>query len=179
VSYYYFALYQHVTGTLTTGDTTRRVSGIVWLEHQWGNFWFGKFNAPARYIWMALKFDAGGGLTFRQWYRPDLTPALEINRWLFFREDGTAEYGFGPGMTYLPGWPWISPTTQVPYYTSGRLVTPRGSYFLTPIVANQETLIPPPRYGLWEGTVWVRQAAEDGPVVGRGYLECPDSFAPF
>jgi hypothetical protein len=73
--------------------------------------------------------------------------------WVFFSEDGTADYGFGPGMTYLPGRPWISPTTRVPYYTRGRLVTPRANYFLTPIVENQETLIPWPRYGLWEGTV--------------------------
>ncbi len=38
LSYYYLAPNMRITGDFTLGNRTRRIDGVAWFEHQWGNY---------------------------------------------------------------------------------------------------------------------------------------------
>jgi hypothetical protein len=51
------------------------------------------------------------------------------------------------------------------------LRTPIGIFHVSPIVAEQEIVIPGLTAPLWEGALQVRRDSSDGPLVGRMYME--------
>ena len=65
ISYYYGAPKMAVKGTITVGDRVRRITGSMWLEHQWGNFEMQpKHPWASAYIWSAFQFDDGSIFSF-------------------------------------------------------------------------------------------------------------------
>lgn len=171
LSYYYYAPSMALTGTIATGDERRTVRGTAWLEHQWGNFSTADPEAY-RWRWGSLRFTDGGGINWRQWERgPDNEPVYHLNHYARHTPDGKVSYGYGRDLTYEVLNTWVSPRTGRQYGLFAMLRTPWGDFYSSPIVPDQEILIPGLAAPLWEGALEVREGSSDGPLVGRMYME--------
>ncbi|HEU5434550.1 MAG TPA: lipocalin family protein, partial [Thermomicrobiales bacterium] len=171
LSYYYYAPKLTLTGTIAVGNETHRVAGTAWLEHQWGNFSTADPEAY-RWRWGSLRFTDGGGINWRQWERgPDNAPVPSLNHYAIHTPDGAVTYGYGRDLTYDILDVWVSPRTGRRYGIYAVLQTPVGTFYVSPIVADQEIVIPGLTAPLWEGALEVRRGGSDGPVVGRMYME--------
>jgi predicted secreted hydrolase len=171
LSYYYFAPKMTLTGTITAGDETHQVEGTAWLEHQWGNF---STEDPQAYRWRwgSVRFDEGGGINWRQWERgPDNAAVFDLNHYAIYSADGAIRYGYGRDLTYEVINTWVSPQTGRHYGLYGLLRTPVGTFYVSPMVEDQEILIPGMSVPLWEGAMEVRRDSSDGELVGRMYME--------
>jgi len=160
-----------LTGTIGTGDQTHQVEGSAWLEHQWGNF---STEDPEAYRWRwgSIRFDDGSGLNWRQWERgPDNAAVFDLNHYAIYAPDGAIRYGYGRDLTYEVVNTWVSPDTGRHYGLYGLMRTPIGTFYVSPIVEDQEILIPGMAVPLWEGALEVRRESSDGEIVGRMYME--------
>lgn len=171
LSYYYYAPAMTLTGTIAVGDETRRVAGSAWLEHQWGNYSTADPDAY-RWRWGSVRFADGGGINWRQWERgPDNAPVYHLNRFAIYTAEGRVTYGYGRDLTYEVLESWVSPRTGHQYGLYALLRTPLGTFYVSPIVPDQEIVIPGLTVPLWEGALEVRRDGSDGPLVGRMYME--------
>jgi predicted secreted hydrolase len=171
LSHYYYAPSMALTGTITAGEETHQVSGSAWLEHQWGNY---STADPESYRWRwgSVRFDDGGGINWRQWQRgPDNAPVYHLNHFAIHAPEGKVTYGYGRDLTYEVLDSWLSPHTGHQYGLYALLRTPIGIFHVSPIVAEQEIVIPGLTAPLWEGALEVRRDSSDGPLVGRMYME--------
>jgi predicted secreted hydrolase len=171
LSYYYFAPKMALTGTITAGDQTHQVEGTAWLEHQWGNF---STEDPEAYRWRwgSVRFDDGSGINWRQWERgPDDAAVFDLNHYAIYNAGGAVRYGYGRDLTYEVINTWVSPHTGRHYGLFGLLRTPIGTFYVSPMVEDQEILIPGFTVPLWEGAMEVRRDSSDGELVGRMYME--------
>lgn len=171
LSYYYFAPKMTLTGTITAGDQTHQVEGTAWLEHQWGNF---STEDPEAYRWRwgSIRFNDGSGLNWRQWERgPDNAAVFDLNHYAIYTADGAVRYGYGRDLTYEVVNTWVSPATGRHYGLYGLMRTPIGTFYVSPIVEDQEIVIPGMAVPLWEGAMEVRRESSDGELVGRMYME--------
>ena len=85
LSYYYAGPKTSAKGTITVGDRVRRMTGSLWLEHQWGNYSFAQMPWTLAYIWSAFQFDDGSIFSFRQWYDSAANPIYNLGRYFFRR----------------------------------------------------------------------------------------------
>jgi predicted secreted hydrolase len=171
LSYYYFAPKMALTGTITAGDETHQVEGTAWLEHQWGNY---STEDPEAYRWRwgSVRFDDGSGINWRQWERgPDNAAVFDLNHYAIYTAEGAVRYGYGRDLTYEVISTWVSPHTGRHYGLYGLLRTPVGTFYVSPMVEDQEILIPGMTVPLWEGAMEVRRDSSDGELVGRMYME--------
>jgi predicted secreted hydrolase len=171
LSYYYYAPSMALSGTITVGEETHQVTGSAWLEHQWGNY---STADPESYRWRwgSVRFDEGGGINWRQWQRgPDNAPVYHLNHFAIHTPEGHVTYGYGRDLTYEVLDTWVSPHTAHQYGLYALLRTPIGIFHVSPIVAEQEIVIPGLTAPLWEGALEVRRDSSDGPLVGRMYME--------
>jgi predicted secreted hydrolase len=177
-SYYYSRTRLSVSGALRQGDAAAMaVSGVAWMDHQWGNF----------------VVTSGGGW---DWYSLQLDDRTELMLYVLRGPDGqtTGVYGTqvqsdGSLIDLQPGsvnaeatGRWTSPHTGADYPSGWRLRLPDGSQLqLTPQLVDQELYFPvvsgqwsvasgqssggkPMAY--WEGAVTV-----SGDRAGVGYVE--------
>ena len=171
LSYYYYAPAMTLTGTIAAGAETRRVEGSAWLEHQWGNYSTADPEAY-RWRWGSVRFTDGSGINWRQWVRgPDNAPVYHLNHFAIHSADGKVTYGYGRDLTYEVLDTWVSPRTGHQYSLYALLHTPLGTFYISPIVADQEIEIAGLAAPLWEGALEVRQDDSAGPLVGRMYME--------
>ena len=171
LSYYYYAPAMALTGTVTIGEETHRLVGSAWLEHQWGNY---STTDPEAYRWRwgSVRFDDGSGINWRQWVRgPDNAPVYRLNHFAIHTPDGKVSYGYGRDLTYEVLETWISPRTGHQFGLYALLHTPLGTFYVSPIVPDQEIAVPSLTAPLWEGALDVRRDGSDGPLVGRMYME--------
>jgi predicted secreted hydrolase len=171
LSYYYYAPKMTLTGTIVVGDETHRLAGTAWLEHQWGNYSTADPEAY-RWRWGSVRFTDGGSINWRQWVRgPDNAPVPSLNHYAIHTPGGAVTYGYGRDLTYDILDVWVSPRTGNRYGIYALLHTPVGTFYVSPIVADQEIVIPGLTAPLWEGALEVRRDGSDGPLVGRMYME--------
>ena len=174
VSYYYGGPKTDTAGTVTIGNKVHRLKGSLWFEHQWGNFLFSVMPWAGTYIWSALQFDDGSIFTFRQWYDQHDKPLLNLNRYSYSTPDNHTTYGFGEAFEYTPLKTWHSPVTGHNYPNYGRLMTPFGTWYYSPVFQNYE--IPAGASSIWEAPVLVHTGSLTGPVVGKAFLELPGTL---
>jgi predicted secreted hydrolase len=178
-SYYYSRTRLAVSGWLTRpgGSEPVAVSGVAWMDHQWGNF----------------VVASGGGW---DWYSLQLDDRTELMLYVLRGVDGqtTGVYGTqvladGSVADLRPGTvnaeavgPWTSPHTGAVYPSGWRLQLPTGERLsLAPQLVDQELYFPGVRgqgsgvsttpsdaqaMAYWEGAVTV-----SGDRTGVGYVE--------
>jgi predicted secreted hydrolase len=163
-SYYYSRPRLSVSGSIGSGGSVSQVSGIAWMDHQWGNF-----IIPTRggWDWYSLQFDDG----------------TELMLYVLRSETGdtTAVYGssilangevqdLAPGaVTSTATGSWTSPHTGAVYPSGWQLTLPGGSHIeLKPQLQDQELWFPeaPGVLQYWEGAVKI-----SGDRSGEGYVE--------
>ena len=168
-SYYYSRTRMDVTGVVNDHGAQMQVSGLAWMDHQWGNF----------------LTSVGGGW---DWYSLQLADDTEMM--LYFVRDqagkvlatyATHVAADGTETTLAAGdfqsqalGSWTSPVTRVTY-PSGWQVTVHSlqlSLTLTPELLDQE-LVTTSTTGVayWEGAVDLQGQQAGQPIGGEGYVE--------
>lgn len=162
---YYYSLTDVATrGTLRLRGRTYAVTGVSWLDHQWGNWSWSRIRG---WTWMALQlgngvqlsvFDVQGGKRVRM---ASVLPAGNRTRTL--RRITITSLGT-----------WRSPHTGA-RYPSGwtvRIPAARATLRVLPTVRDQELVAPGQARGsYWEGSGRVSGVWHGRPVRGLSYTE--------
>jgi predicted secreted hydrolase len=165
-SYYYSIPRLAVRGQLVRDGRTLSVSGLAWLDREWGS---GSLSASeAGWDWFALQLDDGSALMF----------------YSLRNRDGTREAHSAGTWVDASGSVHALSSADVAISSAGRWASPRGGSYpaswrvrvpqlgldvaVQPVLPDQE-LSTTPRY--WEGAVDVTGTRGAQPVRGRGYVE--------
>jgi predicted secreted hydrolase len=170
-SYYYSYTRMSISGTLVDHQQTLQVTGLAWMDHQWGNF-------------LAL---GGGGW---DWFSMQLNNQSELM--LYFIRDASgqiistdAEYITPDAQTWqIPARNiqtqvlnhWTSPTTGITYPSGWQLTfnDPRlqANLQLQPVLQNQELITTQTTGNIyWEGAVTILGSIGRLAIAGQGYVE--------
>ena len=164
-SYYYSLPHLRVTGRTRIGSTTREVSGIAWLDHEWSSQ---PLDADASgWDWTGLNLDdgsalmvfvmrrKGGGIHWAEAMQRDGSGATRS-----FRVDE---------VRFVPQRLWKSPRTGAAYPVATRVHVGDTAIDLVPLMDDQELDSRISTGAIyWEGAV---TALRNGARIGRGYLE--------
>jgi predicted secreted hydrolase len=172
-SWYYSQTRLAAAGAVVVGGERKEVTGVSWLDHQWGPFFVSGF--ADRWDWFALQFEDGTEYNlfgFRN--AGGQAGARHVNR---SGNDGRGTVGTRFTMERLD-W-WRSPQSGMYYTTDWRIGLPESgeTVEVQALVQDQEVarrkaflLDPLPTY--WEGAMSaVKRTAEGKAVKGVAYCE--------
>ncbi len=162
-----------LTGTVTVAGREYDIEADVWYEHQWGNYRNVLF---ARYFWGYMRLEDGTAFTWRQYYKSAGWKEFDrgMTRFQVTHPDNRVEYAFGPSFVYTPTEFWTSPTSGNRYPWYGTMETPLGIFYFSPAFPEQESESNIPGLSFIEGIGVIRSGSQDGPIVGRGFVEMVD-----
>jgi predicted secreted hydrolase len=172
-TYYYSLTDVTTSGTLVVGGRTYRVSGISWLDHQWGNW---SWQSVRGWTWMALQLRNGVQLSVfdvrgaRNRVR-EASVLLTGGRLLTLPDARVRSLGT-----------WISPHTGGRYPSRWIVTIPalRATLHVQPTVLDQEVSVPNQKAGsYWEGSGRITGVFEGKPITGLSYTELTGYAAGF
>jgi predicted secreted hydrolase len=170
-SYYYSRTHMNVQGTIMDHNQPVQVTGLAWMDHQWGNF---------------LTLGGGGW----DWYSIQLNNDTEMM--LYFIRDASGKIlstyiGYidpsGKDSMIPPTslhssvlGTWTSPTTGITYPSGWQLDVNdpqlHASLTLQPLLKNQELVVTQSTGNVyWEGAVAIQGQSNGQAVTGQGYVE--------
>jgi predicted secreted hydrolase len=167
-SYYYSRTRLAAAGELALdGATPAPVSGLAWMDHQWGNF---IVPSTGGWDWYSLQLDDRTELMLYVLHFPGLSRTVYGS---LVHPDGRVEELSADTVQVQPTGEWTSPHTGALYPSGWRLTLPSDQVLeLEPRLADQELYFPEARDSgtsvpaYWEGAVSVR-----GAKTGQGYVE--------
>ncbi len=168
-TYYYSRTRLDVSGSLTIDGEERTVSGIAWMDHQWGEF----STAPLGWDWLSLQFDDDSELTVSlAWDSSDHSPIINYGtyvppnaEWVHLNQDDISWTSTGS---------WTSPVTGAEYPMGWELkVKPLALEIgLTALQEDSEFMgseFVLPSY--WEGAVTGEGFKDGKPIDAKGFVE--------
>jgi predicted secreted hydrolase len=169
-SYYYSRTHMNIQGTLVDHNLPVQVTGLAWMDHQWGNF---------------LLLGGGGW----DWYSVQLSNDTEI-MWYFMHDasgkiiayvdysDSTGNVSvIAPTLAHSTVLDtWKSQTTGISYAAGWQLDVHdpqlQASLTLKPLLQNQELVVKESTGNIyWEGAVALEGQCNGQSVTGQGYVE--------
>ena len=165
-SYYYSLPRVAVRGQLRRGGEELPVSGLAWVDREWGSGGLGAQQVG--WDWFALQLNDGSALMFYA-LRSASGARDPHSAGTFTDPAGTAQPLPSEGVAIEVTRTWKSPAGVI-YPGAWRLRAPALALDVevTPLLPDQE-LRGPPRY--WEGAVEVRGVRAGAALAGRGYVE--------
>lgn len=166
-SYYYSLPHLRTSGTLTLHGRRVPVSGLSWMDHQWGTW---NWRKQKGWDWMAIQLDNGTSLSLLNFSAGPRTTAKDAT--ISFA-DGTQRFTGHATMAPL-GPTWTSPRSHLTYPLSWHVIVPaiKLDAVVTATVPNQEmvdTLDPYSTY--WEGSGRLSGTLAGKPIHGNTYTE--------
>ena len=169
-SWYYSLTRLAATGTVAVGGETTDVTGLAWMDHQWGNFMVGSTG----WDWFSFQMDDGNDynlFSFRD--ANDRTTRHDVN--ILDPQANRSRTTNEMNIERLT-W-WKSPHTGGNYVTKWRITLPdrQETFVVEATMQDQEMyrrnfIDRAPEY--WEGRMLVTRTDADGTVVkGLGYSE--------
>ena len=168
-SYYYSRTRLATTGTLTIGEEQRQVTGLAWMDHQWGDFSI----APVGWDWMSLQLDDGSDLMISMVW--DSTDHQPINSYgTYVPPNGQPRNISDENISLTATASWTSAVTGTTFPVGWNLEVEslNLSLTLTPALLDSEfqgSKYVPPAY--WEGAVHVNGTQNGQTVTGNGFAE--------
>jgi len=166
-SYYYSLVRMESQGTVTVDGVTTPVSGLSWMDHEFGT---SALSGDALgWDWFAATLDNGAVLMFAQ-----VRSASGQPQDIF---EGTLRYADGRQVAIQPDdftltstGRWTSPTTGIEYPSGWQVNFPAYAIDLTiePLIPDQEMTL---TFTYYEGATTIRGTMEGAAVRGRGYVE--------
>ena len=168
-SYYYSLTRNAATGTITLNGEKHQVSGMGWMDHQWGNFFM---SCIWGWDWFSLQLDNNMELNifcFKDSQGMQTNPFVEI-----LNPDNSNELLREVELTPL-SW-WRSPTTHIKYPSGFHIFLPEKNYHFDIIPKLKSQEIPANRFSpdfidYWEGACSVSGNLDGVSVVGKAYNE--------
>jgi predicted secreted hydrolase len=185
-SYYYSLPQLAVSGEVTVGGVTRKVSGQAWFDHEWSSDYVDE--GALGWDWLGVNMIDGGVLmAFRmrdqqggeRWASATMrspTSTLRATSPVATGESkimaaGEATIFASEAVSWTPLKTWRSPRTGVTYPVQWRVQVGDRRYRVEPLLLDAE-LDSRPTTGIlyWEGPIRLIDEAT-GKEAGRGYLE--------
>jgi predicted secreted hydrolase len=166
-SYYYSLVQIETTGTVTSQGETVEVTGLSWMDHEFGT---SALSANAvGWDWFSMQLDNGAVLMLAQVRTADggVMPQFEGT---YVAADGKPETITAADLTLTASAQWTSPRTQITYPSGWQMAIARLNIALTvePLIGDQEMEV---SFVYWEGAVTIEGTIADQPVQGVGYVE--------
>jgi predicted secreted hydrolase len=168
-SAYYSRTRLAVVGTLTVDGVATRVTGLAWMDHQWGEFT--QFSEGG-WDWFALQLDDDRELMIYLLRDLHDVPSLLVAS--LVQPDGTVADLTEADVRVDATATWRSPASGATYPSAWTIELPSDSLVLhlVPVLANQELdTRATTQVTYWEGEVIVDGMREREPISGRGYVE--------
>jgi predicted secreted hydrolase len=164
-TYYYSLTDLATTGTLTLHGAAYTVTGISWLDHQWGNW---SWSAIQGWTWMALQLGNGVQLSVYDFH--SASGRLKAASVLLSNGKQRTSYD----ATIKSTGTWLSPHTKG-VYPSGwivRIPSLHAVLHVRPTVLDQELIfLQDPAGSYWEGSGHVNGTWKGSAVTGDSYTE--------
>lgn len=170
-SHYYSLTRLDTEGRLTLGEASHQVTGLSWMDHEFGSG------------------ELGAGLVGWDWFSLQLKNRTDVMVYRLRREDGhpdaassgTLIFEHGPGVPLAAGDVqisvidyWESPSSHARYPSGWEMTIPSAELVLTlrPLIREQELITSrSTQVTYWEGAVAVTGRMHGHPVEGQGYVE--------
>jgi len=171
-SYYYSLTRMPTTGAVHIGGTRIPVTGLGWMDHEFGTNFLEKDQAG--WDWLSIQLEDGGDVMVFQLRRKDGSIDPHSSGTVVEPGGLTRAIANPSAFSMTPGRRWKSPASGASYPVTWTVRVP-GSELdltLTAVLDNQE-LRTAASTGVtyWEGAIDVAGTRAGKPVKGRGYLE--------
>ena len=167
-SYYYSLVGLKTSGEITVNGETVTVSGISWMDHEFGTSFLGE--GFVGWDWFSLQLENGTVLMLYCLRRSDQSCDPQTF-------EGTLIYPHGQQLrvrktdfTLTPTRQWTSPESGATYPSGWQITFPELNISLQvePLIPNQEFRA---SFIYWEGAVHVSGQIDGAAVGGQGYVE--------
>ncbi len=175
-TYYYSRTRLETSGTVTADGVTHAVTGVTWMDHQWGEF----TTMGIGWDWLSLNLDDGSDLTVSVvWEQDGLKPIDSYGTYV--PPDSAPMHLPGSDIALEPTGSWTSSESGAVYPMNWNLRVDSLELDLTlaPSIEEAEftlTGFVPVIY--WEGSVKAVGVRNGAPVAGAGFVELV-GYAPF
>lgn len=169
-SYYYSFTRLRSEGRLTFNGATYRVSGLSWMDHEFGSSILREDQAG--WDWFSLQLDDGTDLMLFHVRNKD--GSFEQPFGTLVGSDGTPADLHGHAITIRQTSTWTSTRTKAVYPSGWAIELPSEGLRLnvTSALLDQELITTKSsRVTYWEGTVNVSGTRNGKKITGRGYAE--------
>jgi len=170
-SHYYSLTRLQTAGRLTVGGESFEVTGLSWMDHEFGTSFLEEEEAG--WDWFSIQLDDDRELMLFEIRRGDGQIDPRSSGTLIDRDGRATHIRFGE-FALASSDVWRSPASQAEYPTAWTIDLPAYHLKLTAraAFADQE-LRTTESTGVtyWEGSINIEGAADGKPVSGRGYLE--------
>lgn len=169
-SYYYSLTRMQASGTLQFDGTNHEVSGLVWMDHEFGSSILS--DDQVGWDWFSIQLD--DGLELMVFSLRDIRGAFEKPFGTLVLSDGKPVELSEKGIKINPIGSWTSPRTGTKY-PSGWIVRVEDEEIeltVKPVIPDQElSTSGSTQVTYWEGAIRVSGKRRGLPVTGRGYVE--------
>lgn len=167
-TYYYSLVGLETTGELTVNGDTVTVSGISWMDHEFGTSFLGEEFVG--WDWFSLQLEDGTTLMLYCLRRSDQSCDPQTFEGTFVYPNGQQLRVRKTDFTLTPTRQWTSPESGATYPSGWDITFPELKIALQvePLIPNQEFRA---SFTYWEGAVQVRGQIDGAAVNGHGYVE--------
>ena len=167
-TYYYSLVGLETTGEITVNGKTATVSGISWMDHEFGTSFLGE--GFVGWDWFSLQLEDGTTLMLYCLRRSDQSCDPQTFEGTLAYPDGQQLHIGRTDFTLTPTGQWRSPESGATYPSGWRITFPdlKIALQVEPLIPNQEFRA---SFTYWEGAVQVSGQIDGAAVDGRGYVE--------
>ena len=167
-TYYYSLVGLETTGEVTVNGETVTVSGISWMDHEFGTSFLGE--GFVGWDWFSLQLADSTTLMLYCLRRPDQSCDPQTFEGTLIYPDGRQLRIGTKDFTLTPTRQWTSPESRATYPSDWQITFPELNIALQvePLIPNQEFRA---SFTYWEGAVRVRGQIDGAAVGGHGYVE--------
>ena len=168
-TYYYSRTNLEASGTVSVSGVSHAVSGVSWMDHQWGDFTIGGIG----WDWLSLNLNDGSELMVSVVWEQDESKHIATYG-TYVPANSEPVHLLSDGLTLGPTGTWTSSVTGGVYPMGWKLRVDHLELdlMLTPTTEEAEfsnsTFIP---VVYWEGSVAAAGTRNETPVRGKGFVE--------
>ena len=167
-TYYYSLVELETTGKITINGKTVAVSGVSWMDHEFGTSFLGE--GFVGWDWFSLQLEDGIALMLYCLRRSDQSCDPQTFEGTLVYPDGQQLRLRKTDFTLTSTRQWTSPESGATYPSGWQITFPELKIALQvePLIPNQEFRA---SFTYWEGAVRVRGQIDGATVAGHGYVE--------
>ena len=165
---YYLSLTRmDAKGTLTIGGATEKVTGIGWIDRQWGS---PAYITNFGWDWFGLQLEDGSDLILNR-IRDAATGKIVAIQATILDKDG--KQTIEEPANFKPLGTWTDKNNKIAFPAGFAVTLPKSGYTLEMRPAFSDQTIPVLGVGtaIWEGVVTATGTRNGTPVAGRGFME--------
>ena len=168
-TYYYSRTRLETTGTAYVAGVPYSVTGLSWMDHQWGDF----TTQNIGWDWLSLNLDDGSDLTVSLvWDREGREPISSYGTYV--PPDSPPIHLPGSDISLRSTGTWTSPANGAVYPMHWNLKVESLGLDLALTASSEEAEFALTSYVpiiYWEGSVRANGTKRDTPVTGQGFVE--------